>query len=67
MTRERVWIENQNFHGFGCSDCNWTFRPLGPLVGISLDVMRQKFEAELEKEFAAHVCTMRPKGHELKG
>ena len=28
MARKLVWIENQKFQGFGCSQCNWVFHPL---------------------------------------
>jgi hypothetical protein len=56
MPRKLVWIENQNFQGFGCSECNWMFRPASALVGGSLDEMKQKYEAQRDNEFAAHVC-----------
>jgi hypothetical protein len=56
MPRKLVWIERQNFQGFGCSECNWMFQPSGALFGASLDEMKQKYEAQRDKEFAAHVC-----------
>jgi hypothetical protein len=56
MSRKLVWIENQNFQGFGCSECSWVFKPSGAYVGGSLDEMKQKYEAQRDKEFAAHVC-----------
>jgi hypothetical protein len=56
MPRKLVWIENQNFQGFRCSECNWKFKPAGTLVGESLDEMKQKYEAQRDKEFSAHVC-----------
>jgi hypothetical protein len=28
MPRKLVWIEKQNFQGFGCSECNWKFRAI---------------------------------------
>ena len=56
MPRKLVWIENANFEGFGCSECNWVFRPSSPIVTESLDEMKQQYEAERDKEFAAHVC-----------
>jgi len=59
MPRRLVWIENQNFQGFGCSECNWMFRPITALLHESLDQMKEKFEAERGKEFAAHVCVKR--------
>jgi hypothetical protein len=60
MARTLVWIETQNFQGFGCSLCSWMFKPTGVLVGESLDKMKKDYEAQLEKEFAAHVCVKHP-------
>ena len=61
MLRKMVWIENQNYEGFGCSECNWVFKPSGELVGESLDEMKRKYEAERDKEFTAHVCVKHPR------
>jgi hypothetical protein len=59
LARELVWVESENFHGFGCSWCNWMFSPTGTLKGDSLDEMKRKFEVERDKEFAAHTCVKR--------
>jgi hypothetical protein len=56
MPRKLVWIENANFEGFGCSECNWVFKPASAIVTESLDEMKRKYEAERDKEFTAHVC-----------
>jgi hypothetical protein len=56
MPRQLLWIENQNFQGFGCNQCSWLFRPVGALVGETLEEMKRKYEAQRDKEFAAHVC-----------
>jgi hypothetical protein len=56
MPRKLVWIEKQNFQGFGCSECNWVFKPSASLIRESLDEMKQKYEAHRDKEFAVHVC-----------
>jgi len=56
MPRKLVWIENQNFEGFGCSECNWVFKPSSAIVTKSLDEMKQEYAAQRDKEFAAHVC-----------
>ena len=61
MPRKLVWIEKQNFQGFGCSACAWVFKPAGALVGESLDEMKQKYEARRDKEFAVHVCVKHPR------
>jgi hypothetical protein len=59
MQRKLEWIESQHFQGFGCSECNWKFRPLGALVGDSLDEMKRNYEAQRDKEFAVHACVNR--------
>jgi hypothetical protein len=66
MPRKLVWIENKNFQGFGCSECNWMFRPSHALVGESLDEMKEKYEAQRDKEFAAHDCVKHPRATRLK-
>ncbi|MGC2764086.1 MAG: hypothetical protein WB607_01155 [Candidatus Acidiferrum sp.] len=63
MARKLVWLKNQNFHGFGCSECQWIFKSSGALIGNSLDEMKQKYEADRDKEFAAHVCGKFPKAN----
>jgi len=61
MPRKLVWIENQKFEGFGCSECNWMLKPFGTPVDESLDDMKQKYEDQCDKEFAAHVCVKHPR------
>jgi hypothetical protein len=61
MPRKLEWIENQNFQGYGCAGCGWKFNPSGPLTGHSLDEMKRKYEAERDKEFAAHACVNYPR------
>jgi hypothetical protein len=56
MPRKLEWIKSQNFQSFGCSECNWRFSSSGALSGDSLDEMKRKYEAERDKEFAAHTC-----------
>jgi hypothetical protein len=60
MLRKLEWIESQNFQGSGCSECNWKFTPAGAVEGDSLDEMKRKYQAERDKEFAAHVCLKYP-------
>jgi hypothetical protein len=64
MPRRLVGVKDRSFEGFGCSECTWVFEPSGGLVGESLDKMKQKFEAERDKEFAAHACAQHPKSTE---
>jgi len=66
MRRRLVWVENQKLQGFGCSECNWVFNPSGAPVGESLDEMKQKYEAQCDKEFAAHVCAEHPRAASAK-
>jgi hypothetical protein len=61
MPRKLVWIARWGFEGFGCSECNWVFKTSGAFGGESLDEMKQKYEAQRDKEFAAHVCAKHPR------
>jgi hypothetical protein len=61
MPRKLVWIESQDFLGFSCRECGWMFKLSGELDGESLDKMKRKYEAERDKEFAAHVCDKHPR------
>lgn len=61
MRRKLVWVESQNFQGWVCSECAWAFKPLGPLVGASIDEMKMHYERQRDKEFASHNCTEYPK------
>jgi hypothetical protein len=60
MPRGLVRIESQKFQGFGCSECNWKFTPTGALDTDSIDEMMRKYEAERDREFAAHICAEHP-------
>jgi hypothetical protein len=60
MERRLKWIESPKFQGFGCSWCNWKFKPSGTLLGDSLEQMKRKYEADRDKEFAYHVCKEHP-------
>jgi hypothetical protein len=55
-SRELVWIEEEGFAGWGCSECTWVFEPsVGP-PGKTLDEMTGSFELQRDKEFRLHVC-----------
>ena len=56
MRRRLVWVEKPNFQRWTCSECNWTFNPSWPLVGKTIDEMKESFGQQLDKEFAAHFC-----------
>ena len=56
MSRELIWIEQARFHGFGCSECGWRFKPTDVAPGASLDEMMRNFEVRRDNEFASHDC-----------
>jgi hypothetical protein len=61
MPRKLDWIKSQDFLGFGCSECNWKFKPSDTVAGVSLDEMKMKYESQRDKEFAAHLCAKHPR------
>jgi hypothetical protein len=61
MRRKLVWIEEQHFRGWGCSECAWMFNPSGSPTGKSLDEMKQSYEQQRDKEFTSHVCAEHPR------
>jgi hypothetical protein len=61
MRRKLVWIEEQGFQGWGCSECAWVFSPLGPPTGNSLEEMMENYKQRQDKDFAAHVCNEYPR------
>ena len=66
MPRRLVWIERQNFEGFGCSECDWVFRSASPFLGHSIEQMKQLYLNERHKEFAAHICAKYPRAKSPK-
>jgi hypothetical protein len=54
--RKLVWIEQERFLGFGCSECGCRFKPSGDPIGTSFNEMMRNFELERDKEFTSHVC-----------
>jgi hypothetical protein len=61
MSRNLVWIDKKQFRGFGCSECDWRFKPSGAPTGASFDEMMRNFELQRDKEFAWHVCAEHPR------
>jgi hypothetical protein len=64
--RKLVWIERQDFHGWGCSECAWVFKSAGPLVGESIDEMKSHYEQRRDNEYRSHVCVEPPKARNPK-
>jgi len=56
MPRQLIWINAQNFQGFGCSECTWAFHSASALVGKSLDEMKQSYEDERDQAFELRSC-----------
>ena len=46
MSRKLVWIEQQRFRGFGCSECGWRLKPTETLAGPSFNEMMRNFELQ---------------------
>ncbi len=66
MTRKLTWIEQERFRGFGCSGCDWRFKPSGPPDGTSFGEMMRNFESERDREFKSHACADHPKADHSK-
>ena len=65
--RQLVWIKTAKLEAWGCSACAWTFRPAGPPVGRDLEEMKQNFERQRDREYAAHTCSRYPKDLRTRG
>jgi len=60
MRRELIWIDQEHFRGFGCSECGWRFKPSGAPTGKSFDEMMHNFELQRDRQFQSHVCADHP-------
>jgi hypothetical protein len=67
MPRKLVWIEEQSFQGWGCSECVWVFNPSGAPIGKSLDEMMKNYERKRDKDFVIHVCAEHPRAKNITG
>ncbi len=54
--RKLVWIEEDRFRCWGCSECAWVFNPPGAPTGKSFNESVRNFELQRDKEFTSHVC-----------
>jgi hypothetical protein len=66
MSRKLVWMEQQHFRGWGCSECAWVFNPSDPPTGKFFDEMVQNFEVQRDKAFTSHVCADHPRARSTK-
>ena len=67
MSRKLVWIEQQRFRGWGCSECSWVFNPSSPPTGKSFEEMMRNFELQRDREFTLHVCADHPRAKGSRG
>jgi hypothetical protein len=61
MHRKLKWIDEPAFQGWGCSECAWVFNPTGWPTGASIDEMKEDYERQRYKNWAAHVCAEHPR------
>jgi hypothetical protein len=61
MARKIIWVATESFRGYGCSECGWVFTASGPLVGDTIDELKQQYESQRDSEFAAHPCVDHPR------
>jgi hypothetical protein len=59
--RKFVWVDEEAFKGWGCSECDWVFNPSEPPIGKSLDEIKRNVEMQFTREFASHACAERPR------
>jgi hypothetical protein len=59
-SRKLVWVEGLSVARLGCSECACVFNPCSLLVGSSLDEMKRNLQAQLNEEFASHLCVEHP-------
>jgi hypothetical protein len=67
MARRIVPIHGQFFTRWVCAECGWEFNPSGPPVGTSLEAMIKSFQAQRDREFAAHICAENPRAPGQQG
>jgi hypothetical protein len=51
-----ISVVGDSFVGWGCAECSWLFKPVGPPVGKSLAQMKVQFQAQLSEQFLSHGC-----------
>ncbi|MGB8476417.1 MAG: hypothetical protein WCE61_20240 [Candidatus Acidiferrum sp.] len=61
VRRKLIWVEGSDFQGWVCSQCAWVFNPKGPLVGESIEEMKEQYERQRDKEFVSHICAEHPR------
>ena len=59
MSRKLVWIEQQRFRGFGCSECDWRFKSPSALTGTSFDEIMRNFELQPARQRVYIACLRR--------
>ena len=64
--RKLIWVEEQYFHGWRCSECAWVFNASGPPSGHSLHEMMENYRQLRDEEFSVHICVERPRPKLIK-
>ena len=64
--RQMVWIKTAQMETWACSECAWTFSPLGPPQGADLGEMMENYERQRDNEHASHVCTEHPRARSAR-
>ena len=59
MPRKLVWVEEDRFCGFACSECSWRFDSSAAAAAKSFDDMLRNL-SQRDKEFRSHVCADHP-------
>jgi hypothetical protein len=65
MRHKLVWAKRPNFQGWCCTECAWVFNPSWPLVGKSIDEMKENFGRQRDEAFASHVCAEHPRARKI--
>jgi hypothetical protein len=60
MSRQMVWIEQQRFAGWGCSECSWLFHMPDFPKGPSLEEMKQRVEEQRDQSLPATFAPLTP-------
>ncbi len=58
MSRRLIWIEQERFLGFACSECGSRFDPSGAPTGASFGEMMRNYELQRDREFKSHACAV---------
>jgi hypothetical protein len=57
--RGLIHISKAQFVGWGCSECDWIFKPAESIFDVQgeVDAWKAEFERQRDRDFKAHICT----------